>query len=92
MATDITSPAAEPVCDVNTTPLIDVMLVLLIMFIITLPIMTHAVKLDMPQAPPRSKQVPAARASEPRPQSEVRAQPIRDDPGSAASLISRAIL
>ena len=37
-------------CDINTTPLIDVMLVLLIMLIITLPIMTHAVKLDMPQA------------------------------------------
>jgi biopolymer transport protein ExbD len=36
--------------DINTTPLIDVMLVLLIMFIITIPIMTHAVKLDMPQA------------------------------------------
>jgi len=35
--------------DINTTPLIDVMLVLLIMFIITLPVMTHAVKLDMPQ-------------------------------------------
>jgi biopolymer transport protein ExbD len=42
-------------CDINTTPLIDVMLVLLIMFIITIPIMTHAVKLDMPRptdAPP----------------------------------------
>ena len=35
--------------DINTTPLIDVMLVLLIMLIITLPIMTHAVKLDMPR-------------------------------------------
>ena len=34
--------------DINTTPLIDVMLVLLIMFIITLPIQTHAVKLDLP--------------------------------------------
>ena len=33
----------------NTTPLIDVMLVLLIMFIITIPIQTHAVKLDLPQ-------------------------------------------
>jgi biopolymer transport protein ExbD len=36
-------------CDINTTPLIDVMLVLLIMLIITLPIMTHEVKLDMPR-------------------------------------------
>ena len=45
----------EALCDINTTPLIDVMLVLLIMFIITIPVMTHAVKLDMPQpnnAPP----------------------------------------
>ena len=45
----------EAMCDINTTPLIDVMLVLLIMFIITIPIMTHAVKLDMPMpnnAPP----------------------------------------
>jgi len=38
----------EPVLDVNVTPLIDVMLVLLIMFIITIPIQTHAVKLDLP--------------------------------------------
>jgi biopolymer transport protein ExbD len=36
--------------DINMTPLIDVMLVLLIMFIITIPVMTHAVKLDMPRA------------------------------------------
>ena len=35
--------------DINTTPLIDVMLVLLIMLIITIPIQTHAVKLNMPQ-------------------------------------------
>ena len=37
--------------DINTTPLIDVMLVLLIMFIITIPIQTHAVKIDTPAAP-----------------------------------------
>lgn len=46
----------EPMMDINTTPLIDVMLVLLIMFIITIPVQTHAVKLDLPQntntAPP----------------------------------------
>ena len=35
--------------EMNTTPLIDVMLVLLIMFIITIPIQTHAVKIDLPQ-------------------------------------------
>ena len=43
--------------EINTTPLIDVMLVLLIMLIITIPIQTHAVKLDLPvnqpnQTPP----------------------------------------
>ena len=38
----------EPMIDMNVTPLIDVMLVLLIMFIITIPIQTHAVKLDLP--------------------------------------------
>lgn len=36
--------------EMNTTPLIDVMLVLIVMLIITIPIQTHAVKLDMPQA------------------------------------------
>jgi len=40
--------AGEPMMDINMTPLIDVMLVLLIMFIITIPIQTHAVKLDLP--------------------------------------------
>lgn len=38
--------------DMNTTPLIDVMLVMLVMLIITIPIQNHAVKLDMPQTPP----------------------------------------
>lgn len=49
-----------PMCDVNTTPLIDVMLVLLIMLIITIPIQTHAVKLDMPapNAPPPTSEPP----------------------------------
>jgi biopolymer transport protein ExbD len=37
--------------EINTTPLIDVMLVLLIMFIITIPLQTHAVKLDLPSGP-----------------------------------------
>jgi biopolymer transport protein ExbD len=39
----------EDMCDMNTTPLIDVMLVLLVMLIVTIPIQTHAVKLDLPQ-------------------------------------------
>ena len=38
----------EPMVEVNMTPMIDVMLVLLILFIITIPIQTHAVKLNMP--------------------------------------------
>jgi biopolymer transport protein ExbD len=45
-----------PMCDINTTPLIDVMLVLIVTLIVTLPIMTHAVKLDMP--PPNPNQPP----------------------------------
>ena len=44
--------ADDIMCDMNTTPLIDVMLVLLVMLIVTIPIQTHAVKLDLPQGPP----------------------------------------
>ena len=46
----------EPLMDINTTPLIDVMLVLLVMLIITIPIQTHAVKLNMPNGAPPPKQ------------------------------------
>ena len=49
MQTTSDNAEGEPMLDVNVTPLIDVMLVLLIMFIITIPIQTHAVKLDLPQ-------------------------------------------
>jgi biopolymer transport protein ExbD len=42
----------EVLMEINTTPLIDVMLVLLVMLIITIPIQTHAVKLNMPQGAP----------------------------------------
>jgi biopolymer transport protein ExbD len=48
MAGAVSASETEPMMDINTTPLIDVMLVLLIMFIITIPIQTHAVKLDLP--------------------------------------------
>jgi len=50
MAMNVGSPGSEPdvMIDINTTPLIDVMLVLLVMLIITIPIQTHAVKLNMP--------------------------------------------
>jgi biopolymer transport protein ExbD len=40
-----------PFSEINTTPLIDVMLVLLIMFIITIPVATHGVKMDLPTRP-----------------------------------------
>ena len=48
MQTTSDNTSGEPMMDINMTPLIDVMLVLLIMFIITIPIQTHAVKLDLP--------------------------------------------
>jgi len=48
MQTTSDNATGEPMMDMNVTPLIDVMLVLLIMFIITIPIQTHAVKLDLP--------------------------------------------
>jgi biopolymer transport protein ExbD len=54
----------EVMVDINTTPLIDVMLVLLIMFIITIPIQTHAVKMNMP--------VPNNAAPPPRPPEIIR--------------------
>ncbi len=48
----------EPMMDMNMTPLIDVLLVLLIMFIITIPIQTHAVKVDLPINDPNSPPPP----------------------------------
>jgi len=39
---------------INVVPLVDIMLVLLIIFIITLPVMTHAVKIDLPRATPEA--------------------------------------
>ena len=46
----------SPMMEMNTTPLIDVMLVLLIMFIITIPVATHAVNIDLPAAQPPTDQ------------------------------------
>ena len=48
MAMQLGSGDDSSMVDINTTPLIDVMLVLLIVFIITIPVLTHAVKLDNP--------------------------------------------
>ena len=50
MSASVLNPeSSEPMMEINTTPLIDVMLVLLIMIIMTIPIQSHAVKLDLPQ-------------------------------------------
>jgi biopolymer transport protein TolR len=43
------TPGAQPMSEINMTPLIDVMLVLLVIFIITAPLMVSAVKVDLPQ-------------------------------------------
>ena len=52
MQTTSNNAEGEPMMEINTTPLIDVMLVLIIMLIITIPPQTHAVKLDLPQNNP----------------------------------------
>ncbi len=57
MAMSAGSEDGEPMVEMNTTPLIDVMLVLLIMFIITIPTQPHAVKIDLPQNAPPSDSV-----------------------------------
>jgi biopolymer transport protein ExbD len=49
---------AEVMMDINTTPLIDVMLVLLVMLIITIPIQLHAVNLEMPVGTPPTQNLP----------------------------------
>ena len=49
---------ADPMGDLNTTPLIDVMLVLLVMFIITIPVATHEVEIALPAPDPIPKNPP----------------------------------
>ena len=46
----VTGSHTTPMSEINTTPLVDVMLVLLVIFIITAPLLTHAVKIDLPHA------------------------------------------
>jgi biopolymer transport protein ExbD len=59
MAISLASSAeGEPMSQMNTTPLIDVMLVLLIMFIITLPLMTHSITLEMQGRPGITETMP----------------------------------
>jgi biopolymer transport protein ExbD len=50
--------SSAPVSDINMVPLIDVMLVLLVIFIVTAPLLTHAVKLDLPKASSTVNQAP----------------------------------
>ncbi|WP_114228896.1 MULTISPECIES: ExbD/TolR family protein [Sphingomonas] len=52
-----TAPDAAPMMEMNTTPLIDVMLVLLVMLIITIPQQTHAVKLYLPTGTPPTEEL-----------------------------------
>ena len=58
MQTTSDNASGEPMLDINVTPLIDVMLVLLIMLIITIPPQTHAVKLDLPVNQPNQPPPP----------------------------------
>ncbi len=50
MAFSSNSSGGGPMADINVTPLVDVMLVLLIIFMITAPLMSHKVKVELPQA------------------------------------------
>ena len=49
--------SAAPMAEINMVPLIDVMLVLLVIFIVTAPLLTHAVKLDLPKVSSNANQL-----------------------------------
>lgn len=51
-----TDDSQDEISEINMTPLVDVMMVLMIIFMITAPIMTHSVKVDLPQAKQQSTQ------------------------------------
>ena len=53
MAFSIGNSGGGPMADINVTPLVDVMLVLLIIFMITAPLMSHKVKVKLPRGDPR---------------------------------------
>jgi biopolymer transport protein ExbD len=52
MAISVKGDSGDPMVEPNVIPLVDIMLVLLIIFIITIPVMTHAVKIDLPRDNP----------------------------------------
>jgi biopolymer transport protein ExbD len=54
---------SAPMSDINMVPLIDVMLVLLVIFIVTAPLLTHAVKLELPKSAPRRTSSSLTRSS-----------------------------
>ena len=58
MQTTSDNASGEPMLEMNMTPLIDVLLVLIIMFIITIPVQSHAVKLDLPVNQPNNQPPP----------------------------------
>ncbi len=51
-------PASAPIAEINMVPLIDVMLVLLVIFMITAPLLTHAVRIDLPRTDVRTEHPP----------------------------------
>ena len=58
MQTTSDNVSGEPMIEMNMTPIIDVLLVLIIMFIITIPVQSHAVKLDLPVNQPNNTPPP----------------------------------
>ena len=56
------TPGPQPMSEINMTPLIDVMLVLLVIFIITAPLLTSAIKLDLPKTEAPKAEAPRAEA------------------------------
>lgn len=52
---DSSQEASEPLAEINTTPMVDVMLVLLVIFIVTAPLLTPAIRLDLPRAEGRAQ-------------------------------------
>ncbi|HWN06395.1 MAG TPA: biopolymer transporter ExbD [Steroidobacteraceae bacterium] len=57
MAISVKGDSGDPMVEPNVIPLVDIMLVLLIIFIITIPVMTHAVKIDLPRETPPDQPV-----------------------------------
>jgi biopolymer transport protein ExbD len=86
----------EALVDINTTPLIDVMLVLLIMLIVTIPVKLHAVHLDLPDdsPPPQELPEPAAVRIEIAPDGTIRwnGEAVPPGPGLDARLAALAAL